>query len=340
LTPLVDLVTRVAALPDGARELGSTVLVTPREPTSNCVVALVLDARGGAPSLVVKIPRLAEAEAAIVREAETLRAIQAARPTPTVPRLVALASDESQMLLVESALAGDTISPSELRRRPRQSVDDVLRWLLDLPRPRREPARFDALVELPLRRFAAALPPEAPETSLVAKTLDALGELREGALPTVVEHGDLSHPNLIRMRDGRVGVVDWELAEVDGLPAADLCFFLGYVAATRRRARSRRRLAAAFDEAFAAPDGWARPPLLSYARRIGVEPSLLSPLLVATWARYAARFVARVEGAAAEPDSVDAREGRRISPVALAALRDSPHLVLWEHALRTRPRFG
>ena len=335
MTPLVDLVSRLTG-PHGASELGSTVLVTPREPTSNCVVALLLDARSGAPALVAKFPRLADAEAAIVREAETLRAIQAASPTATVPRVVALASVEGQMLLVESALVGETISPSELRRRPRRCVDEVLRWLLDLPRPGNEPARFDSLVELPLRRLGAALPPELAETSLVAETLEALGELRGPALPAVVEHGDLSHPNLIRMGDGRVGVVDWELAQFDGLPAADLCFFLGYVATTVRRARSRRRLAAAFDEAFAAPDGWARPPLLAYARRVGFDLSLLSPLLVATWARYAARFVARVEGAAVDHAS---GERGRISPVALAALRDSPHLVLWERALRTRPRF-
>jgi aminoglycoside phosphotransferase len=337
LTPLVDLVSGLTALPHRARDLGPTVLVTPREPTSNCVVALILDARSGAPALVVKIPRLAEAEAAIVREAATLRTIHAGRPTATVPSVVALASVEGQTLLVESALVGETISPAELRRRPHGCVEDVLRWLLDLPRPRPEPARFDELVELPLRRFAAALPPEAAETSLVGETLEALDELRRAALPAVVEHGDLSHPNLIRMRDGRVGVVDWELAEVEGLPAADLCFFLGYVAATVLRAHSPRRLEAAFDQAFTAPDGWARGPLLSYASRIGIEPSLLSPLLVATWARYAARFVARVEGVAAEPAS---REGGRISPVALAALRASPHLILWERALTTKPRFG
>jgi aminoglycoside phosphotransferase len=336
LTPLVELVSRVTAWPQGAPELGSTVLLTPREPTSNCVVALVLDARSGAPAAVVKIPRLAEAEGALAREAATLRAIQAGRPTATVPSVIALASVDGHTLLVESALVGETITPAELRRRPRRCVDDILRWLLELPVPGREPAVYDALVEAPLRRFAAALPRSAVETGLVAETLDAVDELRQAALPAVVEHGDLSHPNLIRLVDGRVGVVDWELAEVAGLPAADLCFFLGYVAATLRRARSPRRLAAAFDEAFAAPDGWARAPLLSYARRIGIEPSLLSPLLVATWARYAARFVARVEGAAAAPESADGT----ISPVALAALRDSPHRVLWERALRSRPRFG
>jgi aminoglycoside phosphotransferase len=339
VTPIVELLSGLSALPQEARALGSTVLVTPREPTSGCVVALVLDARTGEPALVVKLPRLAEAEgeAAIVREAEALTTIQALRPTATVPSVVALTSVEGHMLLVESALVGETISPSELRRHPRRCVEDVLRWLLELPQPRRGPARFDELVDLPLRRFAAALPPGVAETSLVAETLEAVDELRRAALPAVVEHGDLSHPNLIRMADGRVGVVDWELAEVDGLPAADLCFFLGYVAATARRARSPRQLRAAFDDAFAGPGGWARGALLTYADRVGIEPSHLTPLVVATWARYAARFADRVDGAAATP--AGSRDAGGVSKAALAALRQSPHLVLWEHALRTRPRF-
>jgi aminoglycoside phosphotransferase len=331
LTPLVDLISRLTGLPEGLPELGSAILVTPREPTSNSVVALLLDARTGSPALVVKLPRFPDAEAAIVREAATLRTIQTRRATATVPSVLALESLQGQMILVESALVGETISPSELRRHPRRSADDVLRWLLDLQEPELEPFRFDALVELPLRRFASALPPQAPERLLVEQTLEAVEELRRATLPSIVEHGDLSHPNLIRLRDGRVGVVDWELAEVAGLPGTDLCFFLGYVATIVRRARSPRQLAAAFDEAFAAPDGWARPPLVTYARRVGLEPSLLSALLVLTWARYAARFASRVEGAAAEV--TDSRVG-------IAALRESPHRVLWEHALRTQPHFG
>jgi aminoglycoside phosphotransferase len=338
LTPLVDLISGLTALREGVPALGSAILVTPREPTSNSVVALLLDARSGSPALVVKLPRLAEAEAAIVREAATLRTIQARRPTATVPRVLALESVEDQMLLVESALVGETISPSELRRHPRRCADDVLHWLLDLPEPELEPVRFGELVDVPLRRFAAALPPQAPERTLVEQTLEAVEELRRATLPTVVEHGDLSHPNLIRLPDGRVGVVDWELAEVAGLPGTDLCFFLGYVATTVRRARSPRRLAAAFDEAFAAPDGWARPPLIAYARRVGLEPSLLSALLVVTWARYAVRFASRVEGAPAEPTS--SRDERGLSQAGIAALRESPHRVLWEHAVKTQPRFG
>jgi aminoglycoside phosphotransferase len=324
--PLGERLARLAR--DG--KPGSTVLVTSHDETSTSVVAVLLDAAGD-PRLVAKLPRLPDTRDGIVREAAVLREIQARRSTATVPSVVELVSTEAETMLVETALVGKTITPTELRRRPRRAVRDVLRWLSELPEPGPEPADFDLLVERPLALLEAALPPEAPERTLATRTRAAVEPLRRARLTAVVEHGDLSHPNLIRLRDGRVGVVDWELAETAGLPLCDLCFFLAYVATSRRRARTPEELAAAFDEAFASPDAWARAPLLSYVRRIGLDPSLTAPLLAATWGRYVVRIVARVEGSAelAAP----------ISKIALEALRRSPHRVLWEHVLEAPPRF-
>ena len=80
------------------------------------------------------------------------------------------------------------------------------------------------MVELPLLELSSGLAPDAPEVELVARTLEGLEPLRDAAVPTVAEHGDLTHPKLIRLRDGRIGVVDWELAEIEGLAGSDLCF--------------------------------------------------------------------------------------------------------------------
>jgi aminoglycoside phosphotransferase (APT) family kinase protein len=336
LTPLVRLIADLAR-GHGFADVGSALLVTPRDATSNCVVALVLDPRSAEPMLVAKIARLPEAEQAIVHEAETLRAIQNRRLTATVPAVVGLDQLKDSLMLIETALVGETIRPDDLRRRRQHWVDEVLLWLLDLSAPATGRADFDQLVEAPLQRFAAALPPEGREVALVERTLEALAPLRAAPAPAVVEHGDLSHPNLIRLRDGRIGVVDWELARPAGLPANDLCFFLGYVALISRRAHTARRQAAAFDEAFAAPDGWARRPLLAYARRMEIELGLLTPLLVATWARYSARLVGRVEG---HPLGLQRKTSSRLAPETLAAVRGSPYWTLWERSLDLAPRLN
>lgn len=57
-----------------------------------------------------------------------------------------------------------------------------------------------------------------------------MAPLRSMQLPLVFEHGDLSYPNLLLLPTGEPGVLDWELANPDGLPACDLFLFLTYVA--------------------------------------------------------------------------------------------------------------
>lgn len=149
----------------------------------------------------------------------------------------------------------------------------VADWVVELSRADRDTAAradesYERLLEKPLRRFGAVLP---EDSDLVERTLELVRPLREGHVPPVFEHGDLSHPNLIRLADGRVGVVDWELAEPRGLPAHDLCFFLAYAAFARGPAGTTDQQLRAFDEAFFGPDAWARPLLEGYADRTGGE---------------------------------------------------------------------
>jgi aminoglycoside phosphotransferase (APT) family kinase protein len=142
----------------------------------------------------------------------------------------------------------------------------------------------------------------------------AVGGLRVG-----VQHGDLSHPNLIALRGGGIGVVDWELSELHGLPLQDASYFLAYAAFARARARGVAEELAAFDEAFISPGGWAARELGAYARRTGIPGRLVTPLFVAGWARSAARMRNRLE-----PGCEDS---------ASAWLRGSRYYVLWRHAL-------
>jgi aminoglycoside phosphotransferase (APT) family kinase protein len=123
-----------------------------------------------------------------------------------------------------------------------------------------------------------------------------LEPLRLASIPPVFEHGDLSHPNLLLLRDGRLGVLDWELARPRGLPVHDLAFFLGSVALARARGSSRAEEVAAFEAAFLGRDAWARRVLERHAATLDIPRALLAPLVLACWARYACRLLARVSG--------------------------------------------
>jgi aminoglycoside phosphotransferase (APT) family kinase protein len=152
----------------------------------------------------------------------------------------------------------------------------------------------------------------------VARTLALLEPLVAAEVPLVCEHGDLSEPNLIWLEDGRLGVVDWELAVLDGLPAQDLCFFLAYAAFARARAESLDSQRQAFHEAFVAPRAWARPTLASHLETLDIDPALAAPLVVACFARRTAALLARIDG---------------LRDDAIPWIRQNRYYGLWAHAL-------
>jgi hypothetical protein len=293
------------------------VFVTPRFRASRHVVVLVFPLDQAKPVLVVKVPRLPGDDEGVRREAAVLTALHAAGMLETVPRVVAFDGG----ILVETALAGRPLVRGEVRRSREACVTAVEAWLAELERARPgdelSPSDYERLLEEPLRRFARFF----PDQELVRRTLELTAPLRDSALPLVFEHGDLSEPNLIRLGDGRIGVVDWELAEPRGLPAHDLAFFLAYAAFAASGATTVQRQLAAYDKAFLRPDGWARPRLRAYAERRGIVRELLAPLVVACWARQTAGLLARPSGG--QP-----------SAELIAWLRSNRFHALWRESVR------
>lgn len=283
----------------GLREPASYVLVTPRFRASRHVVFLVLPRESAEPALVAKIPRLKRDTGGLAREYAGLTAAQKAPVLAgTIPQIVAF----EESLLVETALQGAPLTRSDVRRLA-NLVQTVVDWLLALPRVLGHEVDYSRLLEAPLRRVSEEL--GGTETELVERTLKLVAPLRGASLPLTLEHGDLSEPNLIRLDGGRVGLVDWELSEPGGLPAHDLFFFLAYVAFARTRAASSDEQVAAVHDAVVAPDGWARPVAVDYARRAGVPRALLGPLFVATWARYFAGLLERLGRGGLRPETAE-----------------------------------
>ena len=119
----------------------------------------------------------------------------------------------------------------------------------------------------------------------VERTARLLGTLDDVAVPTVLEHGDLAPPNLLRLRNGGLGVVDWEVADPAGLPLGDLLFFAAFVVDQGRTSH--------------VPPGPAGlPPALGalierQAAHLGIDAALIPALRLTMWARWADRQLAR-----------------------------------------------
>lgn len=141
---------------------------------------------------------------------------------------------------------------------------------------------------------------------------------RVAAWPTpialVAQHGDPGTWNMIAGTDGRVGVLDWESFEPDGLPLWDLFHFLH--AAVFILARSwipRRRMWILSEHFFdeGRYSGLILDAVRRYRERVGIAPELVEPLFTFCWIHRALK-----ESARRRPDDVAnghyARFARRI----------------------------
>ena len=240
------------------------VLLAPRFRASSHILFLIFSRGNPEPTLVVKVPRLAGINDSVEREAANLCAIQASRPEGfnSIPHLVALQESHNRKILIETALSGRAMDPTIVRKNHKKCIEMTIDWLYSIYISTRCPAMvtpnwFERLVEQPIQGFARKIPLNEEESCLLNRTRETAEALREMDLPIVFEHGDLSHPNILLLDQGSIGVVDWEQAEPLGLPACDLFFFLAYVGFAMNKSRENGDYLAAFQSAFFGKDAWS-----------------------------------------------------------------------------------
>ena len=332
LTYLQENRQRLALSEQGIPRQLTSVMMTPRFRASSHVVYLIMPESKPEPVLVAKVPRLAGTAQTVIREVSNLQAVQASRPGgfDTIPRVVAFEQYENHQVLVETALVGRPISPEIVRQDPDRCCELVVDWLLEVQQPSFNKVYVETnwcerLVERPLIYLESSMPFNDWETHLMRQTRLLVANLCDADLPMVFEHGDLSHPNLFLLKDGRVGVVDWELAEPEGLVAYDLFFFLTYVAFARSNAQTASDYLTAFERAFFGPTAWAKPYVDMYARRFRLDADQLTALFVLCWARYLSNLLLRLE---------DNRpsDGRVASSTA-TWLRSNRYYALWQYTV-------
>lgn len=311
----------------------SCVMMTPRFRASSHVICFILTEGRTEPSFVVKLPRLPGDNERLDREVLNLHAANRGRTHDdhSIPRIVAYEDYHAHRLLIETAVPGQPMSPAVVRRQPEGCIAAGLAWLLDLQRlpvDTRAPNKndwYERLVEQPLQQCKNILPPNTGAERLFEQTLALLQPFRRQELPLVLEHGDFSSPNILRDENGRVGVVDWELAEPEGLPVADLFFFLTYIAFARQGARKNPEYLKAFQQTFFGPQAWARSYVRRYGERFKLSSEILAPFFVATWGRYVAGLVLRLQ----ESNET----GEKAGAETVKWLQSNRYYLLWRYAL-------
>lgn len=310
----------------------SCIIATPRFRSSSHLIFFVLTKGKVDPILIVKVPRIANDNGRLSREVSNLKLVQAERDEgfDSIPRVIAYEDYENYRFLVETALAGHKMSSRMKRRPPQTSAASMVPWLIELHKVTCKSSNgvsdwFERLIERPLKHIVDVIPLSTGEETLVEQTQKLARQLRGQEIPLVFEHGDLAPTNILLPERGGLGVVDWELAEPEGLPAVDLFFFLTIIGFSWRGARNNKECLAAFREAFFGPSAWARPYIDHYAQSLQLSREILNVLFILCWSRYVAGIVQRLH-------DIDESE-RAVADETVRWLKANRYFFLWRHAI-------
>jgi hypothetical protein len=216
-----------------------------------------------------------------VAERESIRA---RAPVGGIPHVYAVAETPDALWLLEELMPGQRPNAAD----PEAWFPAVADWIVGMAGPPGRP-----LAEVPSwNEHARELLDETP-TELRRRVAGALSAVdRLGAAHM---HGDLQRRNVL-IDDGRVSVVDWEGAWLEGLPGLDLVFLTLFAAGEAPDTSIPERLARGED----VPWGGVRERLGSLGVDDAVLPDVLLTML-GSWALAENRRRARLGAPPAEP---------------------------------------
>jgi glycosyltransferase involved in cell wall biosynthesis len=296
------------------------LLLTGGARSINKVVGLPFTDSRELPPRVVKFARVPEAEPFLQAEANVLKAIELEHPNvPGVPRVISVNRRAGALAVTESALYGTDLMTGLTTATFARYAANVTSWLVGLaqdaePEPREQ--WWERLVAARLtdleRHFGPVVEPDLIERA--AKLLQALPTV----LPIVPEHRDCAPWNMIITATGEPALLDWESAELRGLPLLDLVYFLanaaflleGALETGATRATYARLLDPATQLGKIAADS-----ISTYRSALGLSDAIVAPLRVLTWVVHSRSDYRHA--------ALDAG-----GPPPLAALRSSPFLGL------------
>jgi hypothetical protein len=311
------------------------LLLTGGQHSLNKVVALVAAAPDCAPQVAVKLARVPEAYNSLRREAATLQTVYERRPQLSgIPRVLFCLEQDSSPIVGETVLGGMPLYTRLRRENFRSLALAAADWLVELAGQTASAPRaswWPRLVEATVAEFQENFGVIVDQQKL-DQARASLAQLTD--LPLVCEQRDFSPWNVLIDADDNWIVLDWESAELDGLPARDLIYFLTYLAFFRAGAMESGHYREAYRDLLnpqSETGAVFTECLTRYTAQVGIDPAALKPLRLLTWMSHArseyGRFAAEVGGRAATAlHSIHAQP-------APAALRQSLFVSLWEEEL-------
>lgn len=306
----------------------TTAIATPRFKASGHLIFFVMRPHEVQPFLIAKVPRFPGDHRRLEREAENLRELQNRWPdgVGSFPKLQAYEHFRGHALLIETAVPGQTMRPSFVRRHRDKCLELGINWLSRQHNATRR-SRFTHETVASghfLSQLETLTRSSEEDLEAINVTRDFFDSVDWKNMPTVIEHRDFSSPNLLISDEGDLGVVDWELADTSGLPGIDLFFFLTYISFATAGASKREECLFAFTDAFFGRTAWANKYISQYWDDLDLSSRDVTALFIISWGRYVAGLVERLKDTASTG----------FSDETLAWLRRNRYYHMWKYALQ------
>jgi Ser/Thr protein kinase RdoA (MazF antagonist) len=274
---------------DASAEALSFLVRTGGPHVDNKINCLVFAGSDPQPQWVIKLPRVAVSAEALQREHDILESLHSSdtgtRGALVIPRVELWHNANGVLIFGQTALTGSPLSavlrPENLHELANQVADSLAKWA---GRPQSLPRElwWGRLVEPLLAEveegFGAVIEP-----GRLQQTREILSALSD--LPLVFAHNDCTPWNLVMLEEG-LGMFDWEGADPQGLPLADLVYCVSNMAFVLDGTVSTERMAESYQTLLNPATGMGRvfhESLARYAAQIGLDPVFIRPLRLLTW---------------------------------------------------------
>jgi hypothetical protein len=196
----------------------------------NKVIALVFAESDPAPRMAIKMPRVPASQPGLMREAETLQALQRrGNGMGGVPKVLFCERHAGTLMIGQTVVAGRRLSAVLAPDNARGLARRATTWQLALAAGTEQQPENDwrdRLIEPVITSFQASFGP-ALDPGMLREAVDIIQGLRP--LPVICEQRDFAPWNLLLNGRDELAVLDWESSELQGLPALDLIYFLTYL---------------------------------------------------------------------------------------------------------------
>jgi len=261
------------------------------EYSSRKVLVFLFDRRSDQPEYIVKMTRDSALNVRLENEFRALKwlAQRSIGDAETLPQVVFLGHHNQLAIVGETIVEGIPFERRSSGTPTCAYMRNAADWLTDLSVATAEwlatPAQAaEALGQL-FDRFDRIYQLAPHHRRFMIDLLATMGR-STSAFPLVFQHGDPGTWNIWVTPTGRTAFLDWEAAEIQGMPLWDLLYFIRTYAAWASRTTISGDVTKGFGDQFLTRSpfyGLMIDAVAHYADRVGLAPELIEPLFYTCW---------------------------------------------------------